>query len=57
MSSLLSIRVTELSSHTDAILKLLNKSNTTNKILIKAFRNEIKRKAIKVKFIMIIIYD
>ncbi len=37
--------------------RLSDKSNATNKIPIKALRNEIKRKAAKAKFVIVIVYD
>ncbi len=37
--------------------KLPGESNTANKIPIKTLRNEMKRRATVVKFIMIIVYD
>ncbi len=39
------------------MLKLPDKSNIADKILIKALRNEMKRRAAVVKFIMVIVHD
>ncbi len=41
----------------DAMLKLPGESNTADKILIKAFRNEMKQKAVQAKFVMVIVHD
>ena len=37
--------------------RLPGKSNAANKISIKAFQNEIKRRITVAKFVMIIVYD
>jgi len=37
--------------------RLSGESNITNKILIKALKNKIKRKAAQTKFVMIIVHD
>ncbi len=39
------------------MLRILGKSNSINKILIRAFKNKLKKKIIKLKFIIIIIYN
>jgi len=44
-------------AHADAILRLLGKSNIVNKILIKALRNKMKRRAAVAKYVMIIVHD
>ena len=37
--------------------RLLDKNNAADKILIKAFRNEMKRRAAVAKFVIVIVYD
>ena len=44
-------------AHADAMSRLPGESNTTDKVLIKALRNEMKQWAIQAKFIMVIIHD
>src|SRR6266545_2713662 len=44
-------------AYTDAMSKLLGESNAADKIPIKALRNEIKRRASQVKFVMVIVHD
>ena len=44
-------------AYANVMLRLPGESNATDKILIKALRNEIKRRAIQAKFIMVIVYD
>src|SRR6266540_50715 len=44
-------------AHVDAMSRLLGESNTTDKILIKALRNEMKRRASQAKFVMVIVHD
>src|SRR6266508_5733620 len=39
------------------MLRLPGKSNVTDKILIKALRNEMKRRATQAKFVMVIVHD
>ncbi len=44
-------------AHTDVMFRLSGKSNIADKILIKALRNEMKRRAVQVKYIMVIVHD
>ncbi len=41
----------------DIISRLPGKSNITNKIPIRIFKNKMKKKAIVAKFIIVIVYD
>ncbi len=41
----------------DAMSRLLDESNVADKILIKALRNEMKRRAAQAKFVIVIVYD
>ena len=43
--------------HADAMSRLLDESNATDKILIKALRNEIRWRVAVAKFVMIIVHD
>ncbi len=44
-------------AHADVMSRLLGESNATDKILIKALRNEMKRRVTQAKFVMIIVHD
>src|SRR6266511_1658129 len=44
-------------AHADAMSRLPGESNVTDKIPIKALRNEMKQRAAQVKFVMIIVHD
>jgi len=39
------------------MLRLLGKSNSADKVSIKAFKNKLKKKVIILKFIIVIIYN
>src|SRR6266498_4105168 len=44
-------------AHADAMSKLLGESNVADKIPIKALRNEMKRRAVQAKFVIVIVHD
>src|SRR6266498_4944780 len=44
-------------AHADAMSRLLGESNAADKIPIKALRNEMKRRAVQAKFVMVIVHD
>ena len=43
-------------AHADAMSRLLDESNTADKVPIRALRNEMKCRVAQVKFIMVIVY-